>query len=207
MRLRNIKDKDDLLTNGEYLIKDGKLYKNKWSKEFSNNNPIHLEIGMGKGDFIYNMALKYPNINFIGIEKYSGVLARAIKKYPKKLDNLRILNMDALNLRETFGPEIEVIYLNFSDPWPKKRHRRRRLTSEMFLNIYDDIFKSKKRIKMKTDNKELFSYSLVSLSKHGYTLNEVSLDLKMSDIDNIETEYEIKFQNKGITINYLDALK
>lgn len=113
MRLRNLKDTEYFLNNCDYLIKEYEQLKGNWNKEFNNDNPIHLEIGMGKGDYIVGMALKYPNINFIGVEKYSGVIARAIKKYPKKLDNLRIINMDALNLEQAFLKEIEVIYLNF----------------------------------------------------------------------------------------------
>lgn len=207
MRLRNLKDKDVLINDCEYLIKDGKNLCGKWSLEFSNDNPIHLEIGMGKGDFVYNMAKKYPNINFVGIEKYAGVIARAIKKYPNKLDNLRIINMDALNLTEVFSKEIETIYLNFSDPWPKKRHALRRLSSEVFLQIYDNVFKNKKRIVMKTDNLILFQSSLVSLSNYGYILKDVNLDLANSDIPNVLTEYEAKFMNMGIKINYLVAEK
>lgn len=207
MRLRNLKDKDTLVNTCNYLIKDYTSLKGKWNKEFGNTNPIHIEIGMGKGDFIYHMALKYPNINFIGIEKYSGVIARAIKKYPHNLSNLRIINMDALSLKDVFLSEVETIYLNFSDPWPKKRHARRRLTSEMFLNIYDNLFKTKKRIVMKTDNLILFQSSLVSLSEYGYVLKDVNLDLTNSGIDNIPTEYETKFVSQGIKINYLVAEK
>ena len=207
MRLRNLKDKDILVDTCNYLIKDYISLKDKWNKEFGNNNPIHVEIGMGKGDFIYHMALKYPNINFIGIEKYSGVIARAVKKYPDTLPNLRIINMDALNLKDVFNKEIETIYLNFSDPWPKKRHARRRLTSEIFLNIYDYVFKNKRRIVMKTDNLILFASSLVSLSEYGYVLKDVNLDLANSEIDNVPTEYENKFVSQGIKINYLVAEK
>ena len=207
MRLRNLKDKDILVENCDYLIKDGESLKGKWQVEFGNNNAIHIEIGMGKGDYIYHMALKYPNINFIGIEKYSGVIARAIKKYPDKLANLRIINMDALNLNDVFSKEVETIYLNFSDPWPKKRHASRRLSSEVFLKIYDDVFKNKKRIVMKTDNLILFQSSLVSLSEYGYVLRDVNLDLASSEIENIPTEYEIKFMKLGVKINYLVAEK
>lgn len=207
MRLRNLKDKDILVENCDYLIKDGSLLKGKWQEEFGNNNDIHIEIGMGKGDYIYHMALKYPNINFIGIEKYSGVIARAIKKYPNKLANLRIINIDALNLNDVFYKEVETIYLNFSDPWPKKRHASRRLSSEVFLKIYDDVFKNKKRIVMKTDNLILFQSSLVSLSEYGYILRDVNLDLASSEIENIPTEYEIKFMKLGVKINYLVAEK
>lgn len=207
MRLRNLKDTEYFLNNCDYLIKEYEQLKGNWNKEFNNDNPIHLEIGMGKGDYIVGMALKYPNINFIGVEKYSGVIARAINKYPKKLDNLRIINMDALNLEQAFLKEIEVIYLNFSDPWPKKRQARRRLTSDIFLNIYDNLFVGKKRIVMKTDNLVLFASSLVSLSNYGYILKDVNLDLANSEIPNVLTEYEAKFVAKGIKINYLVAEK
>jgi len=207
MRLRNLKDKDLLLEQCSYLVKEPNKLIGNWALEFNNDNPIHLEIGMGKGDYIYNMALKYPNINFIGIEKYTGVIARAIKKYPQALSNLRIINMDALNLKDVFNKEIDIIYLNFSDPWPKKRTEKRRLTSDVFLNIYEDVFKDKKKIVMKTDNIILFASSLVSLSEFGYILKEVNLDLANSDIPNVLTEYESKFMSEGIKINYLVAEK
>lgn len=207
MRLRNLKDKDLLLNECDYLITNENEFIQNWNKEFGNDNPIHLEIGMGKGDFIYNMALQNLHINFVGIEKYAGVIARAIKKYPNKLDNLRIINMDALNLTNVFNKEISTIYLNFSDPWPKKRHASRRLTSDVFLKIYDDIFKDTKRIIMKTDNLILFQSSLVSLSLNGYKFKDVNLDLANSDIPNVYTEYERKFVKLGIRINYLVAEK
>ena len=162
---------------------------------------------MGKGDFIYEMAKKNPHINFIGIEKYSNVLARAIKKYPDSLPNLKIINLDALKLEDIFDQEIDTIYLNFSDPWPKKRQEKRRLTSEVYLTIYDSIFQDRKIIIMKTDNLGLFASSLVSLSKYGYVLEEVSLDLHHSDIPNVYTEYEKKFMSLGVKINYLKAEK
>ncbi len=207
MRLRNLKDKDILLDNCTYLIKDAKENKGNWQKVFKNDNDIHVEIGMGKGDFIYNMALLHPDINFIGIEKYTGVLARAIKKYPQALNNLYIINMDAKNITEVFNKEISTIYLNFSDPWPKKRTKDRRLTSEVFLNLYNDLFKGPKKIIMKTDNIGLFASSLVSLSENGYILKEVSLDLANTDIPNVTTEYERKFRDMGVKINYLVATK
>lgn len=206
MRLRNLANKEALLDSCDYLVRNSLIIGN-WNKEFNNDNPIHIEIGMGKGDFIYNMALNFPNINFVGIEKYSGVIARAIKKYPKKLDNLRIVNLDALGLNNWFSKEVETIYLNFSDPWPKKRQAKRRLTSEVFLKIYDDVFKSKKRIVQKTDNLVLFASSLVSLSEYGYVIKDVNLDLAHSDYFNIPTEYEKKFMDMGIKINYLVAEK
>lgn len=207
MRLRNLKDKEIVIEECLYLEKDPFKNKGKWSHLFNNNNEIHLEIGMGKGDFIYEMAKSYPNINFIGIEKYTGVLARALKKYPNPLPNLKVINLDALNLNEVFDREISTIYLNFSDPWPKKRTIKRRLTSDVFLSIYDSIFKSNKKIIMKTDNIDLFQYSLVSLSEYGYILKNVNLDLTNSDIPNIKTEYEKRFIEKGYKINYLVAEK
>ena len=207
MRLRNLKDKEELLRECSYLVKDGSSFKGKWQDCFGNDKPIHLEIGMGKGDFIYNMALKYSDINFVGIEKYTGVVARVIKKYPRELPNLRILNMDALDLENVFEGEIDVIYLNFSDPWPKKRQAKRRLSSEVFLSIYDGIFKSRQRIVMKTDNLVLFASSLVSLSNYGYVLKDVNLDLANSEIETVPTEYEMNFRSKGVKINYLVAEK
>ncbi len=207
MRLRNLKDKDILLENCSYLINDPCFYRGQWNRLFGNDNPIHLELGMGKGDFIYEMAKRNPEINFIGIEKYSNVLARAIKKYPEALPNLKVINIDALKLSEIFDREINTIYLNFSDPWPKARTKDRRLTSEVFLNIYDVVFKDKKTIMMKTDNLGLFASSLVSLSNHGYIFEEVNLDLNNSDIPNVLTEYEKKFNELGVKINYLKAVK
>lgn len=207
MRLRNLKDKDILLNNCDYLIKEPFNYKGKWNLLFGNSNPIYIEIGMGKGDFIYEMASKNPNINFVGIEKYSNVLARAIKKYSTSLPNLKIINVDAICLQEVFDKEIETIYLNFSDPWPKKRTKNRRLSSEVFLNIYDNLFKNDKLIIMKTDNLGLFASSIVSLSSYGYTFLDVNLDLHNSDIPNVLTEYEKKFKEMGIKINYLKAYK
>ncbi len=207
MRLRNLKDKDIVIDSCSYLIHEPDKLCGKWKEVFNNNNPIHLEIGMGKGDFIYNMALKYPNINFVGMEKYTGVIARAIKKYPECLPNLRIINDDALNVDKIFNKEIETIYLNFSDPWPKNRQAKRRLTSEVFLKIYDQAFINNKKIIMKTDNLLLFASSLVSLSNYGYIFKAVNLDLANSDIPNVVTEYEAKFVSKGVKINYLVAEK
>ena len=207
MRLRNLKDKDLLLENCSYLIRAPFFYQGKWSDVFQNDHPIHVEIGMGKGDFIYEMARIHPDINFVGIEKYSNVLARAIKKYPEGLPNLRIICLDALKLKAVFDQEIDMIYLNFSDPWPKKRTKDRRLTSEVFLTIYDSLFRNKKVIIMKTDNLGLFASSLVSLSQHGYVLEEVYFDFISSDIPNVMTEYEKKFVELGVKINYLKAVK
>ena len=208
MRLRNLKNNKEIIDNCPYLVKSPDEYKGKWHDNFVNsNNPIHLEIGMGKGKFIYEMAKNNPDINFIGMEKFDNVIARAIKKMPEMLPNLLLINTDALNLASIFDHEIDVLYLNFSDPWPKKRHANRRLTSPVFLQIYDNIFKDDNVIIQKTDNIALFAYSLSSLSTYGYTLKEVSLDLANTDIPNVTTEYEEKFQNLGTKINYLYAIK
>ena len=209
MRLRNVKNKDEILNSTDYLEINPNENKSKWNKVFNNNNPIHIEIGMGKGDFIIENALRYPNINFIGIEKYSSVLARAIEKlHDKELPNLRLIRMDANFIEDVFDKEIDTIYLNFSDPWPKKRTAKRRLTSDVFLDKYKNLFKKDHNIIMKTDNMNLFEYSLESFSRNGYILEKVSLDLHSSDIENnIETEYEKKFVAKGNKIYYVNAKK
>ena len=207
MRLRNVKNADTIVNNSEYVIKNPEEYKGKYKDLFNNNN-INIEIGMGKGDFIIGMAKKYPNINFIGIEKYESVMVRAIEKLKDiNLPNLKLIRMDAINIDKVFNKEINTIYLNFSDPWPKKRHAKRRLTSEVFLKLYDNIFSDIPHIIQKTDNIILFASSIESLSNYGYTFKKVSLDLKSEDIDNVVTEYENKFMNMGIKINYLDAIK
>ena len=209
MRLRNVKNKDEILHNTDYVVENEKEYKGKWKVYFSNKNDIYIEIGMGKGDFIIKNALSYPNINFIGIEKYSSVLARAVQKLEgQEISNLKLIRMDAKEIEDVFSNEVSRIYLNFSDPWPKKRQAKRRLTSEDFLKRYENIFKGSKEIILKTDNMGLFEFSIESLSKFGYTLERVSLDLHNSDIeDNIMTEYEEKFSSKGNKIYYLIAKK
>lgn len=211
MRLRNVKNKEEIINKSSCLVRNYKELRGKWKKEFSNENPIYIEIGMGKGGFILKNALDNPNINFIGIEKYDSVIARAIEKIEgleEIPNNLRIIRMDAKEIDEVFDKEIDRIYLNFSDPWPKKRHKERRLTSTTFLKKYDLIFKKDCEIIMKTDNVDLFQYSLESLSQNNYHFERVLLDLHNSDIlDNIMTEYEEKFTQKGIKINYLVAKK
>lgn len=211
MRLRNVKNKDEIMKNSTLLIENPSEYKGNWKKIFNNNNPIHIEIGMGKGDFIMEKANRYPNINFIGIEKFDSVIARAIEKIEGQdiiPNNLKLIRIDAKLIEEIFVNEIDKIYLNFSDPWPKKRHSERRLTSSTFLRKYESIFKKDFEIIMKTDNISLFEYSLESFSKNGYILEKVSLDLHNSDIENnIMTEYEKKFVEKNIKINYLVAKK
>ena len=208
MRPRRIKNQEEIIESSKYYVHRKDVEKNHLYKLFDNYNPIRLEIGMGKGDFIIGMAEKYPDINFIGIEVQSSVLVRAIKKLDElKLPNVRVMNIDAISLGDTFGHDIEHIYLNFSDPWPKTRHAKRRLTYDSFLDIYEKIFIENPKITLKTDNIGLFAYSIEQLVKHGYIFNKVSLDLANEDIDNVITEYEKKFMNKGVRINYLDAVK
>ena len=208
MRLRNVKNKEEILNKSKIFITNPEEYIGKWNKVFNNDNEIHIVIGMGKGSFIIEMARRYPNINFIGIEKYDSVIVRALEKIDY-LDNLRIVRMDASLINYSFYNEVSRIYLNFSDPWPKKRHALRRLTSPVFLEKYDSIFLGDSVIYQKTDNRSLFEYSLISLSEYGYVLKELSLDLyKLEDLSfNVPTEYEIKFNSKGQPIYRVVAVK
>lgn len=206
MRLRNVKGSKEIIDSSEYIIKDYKNYKGNYNKLFKNNNPIHIEIGMGKGNFIINMAKKYPNINFIGIEKYDSVIARSVQKIDDFIPNLKLIRMDATEIDEVFDKEIDVIYLNFSDPWPKNRHEHRRLTCERFLKRYDKLFKSKKNIIMKTDNRKLFEFSIISFIDHGYKIKNISLNLYEDDLtDNVKTEYEEKFSSMGYPIYKIEV--
>ena len=208
MRLRNVKNKDEILNASEYLIKCPEEYKGKWKELFGNDNPIYIEIGMGKGKFIIEHALTYPDINFIGIEKFDSVLARSLPKIPAGINNLYIVRMDALNIENVFDKEISRIYLNFSDPWPKVRHHLRRLSSRVFLDKYDSIFIDDASIYMRTDNQGLYIYSLMSFSEHGYILSDITFDLhSISDDKLITTEYEDKFSSKGMPIYAVVATK
>ncbi len=209
MRQRNVKNKKEIINNSKYIILNPSEYIGSWNKLFDNDNPIYIEIGMGKGDFILENAIKYPNINFIGIEKYDSIMALAIKKIEDSaLTNLKLIRMDALNILDIFNKEIDKIYLNFSDPWPKERHAKRRLTSPVFLNKYDNIFKNNKIIEMKTDNRRLFEYSLLSFNDNGYLIKEISLDLHHSNCsNNIMTEYEKKFSLQNMPIYYVKVEK
>ena len=203
MRLRNVKNKESIMNEAHSLIRDPACFKGKWSEFFHNGNPIYVEIGMGKGQFIIECAKNNPDINYIGIEKYDSVIVKALQKIEKKLDNLVMVRGDASFIQDFFDHEIAHIYLNFSDPWPKNRHHLRRLSSRVFLEKYDTIFKDKKVIEMRTDNRLLFQYSLVSFSESGYTLKNVSLDLHNDDMPLITTEYEDKFSSEGMPIYYV----
>lgn len=200
MRMRNPKNKDLLINTCDYFYSE--------ENTFDNNNPIHLEIGMGKGSFILQMALNNPNINFIGVEKYSSVASVAIKKINEyKPSNLKILIGDIANLTNMLESKIDTIYLNFSDPWPKDRHAKRRLTSINYLSFYDSLFKNNKHIIQKTDNDDLFEFSLNQFQEYGYKINKISYDLHKENIENTMTEYEEKFSSMGIKIKYVDVSK
>ena len=209
MRLRNIKNKKEIIENSKYIILNPKKYKGKWNDLFGNNNPIYIEIGMGKGKFIIENAMKYKNINFIGIEKYDTVIAKALKKVENyKIENLKLIRIDAKELNDVFNKEIDLIYLNFSDPWPKERHQKRRLTHKNFLKIYDELFRKGKSIILKTDNKSLFEYSVCSFSNYGYIIKNINVDLHNSDEnDIITTEYEDKLVNNGNIIYKVMCIK
>ena len=208
MRLRNVKNKEEILANSKFLVKDPYKNRGKWSSVFANNNPIYIEIWMGKGHFIIKNAIENPNINYIGIEMYDSVILRAVEKSNElELNNLYLIRMDARLINDIFDKEIDLIYLTFSDPWPKDRHAKRRLTSPIFLSRYDNIFKKNKRIIMKTDNRGLFDYSVESLKEYGYNIKDISYDLHKDKENIITTEYEDKFTNMGIKINYVEAYK
>ena len=209
MRVRNVKNKEEIINNSMYTMEDPYLFRGKWSSVFNNSNPIYLEIGIGKGKFILENAKNNPNINYIGIEKNGSVLSYAIKKIEEyKLNNLKLICFDANKIDEIFSKDIDLLYLNFSDPWPKNRHEKRRLTSSSFLEKYDKIFKKNKLIEMKTDNQGLFEYSVISLVNNGYKIEDISLDLtNKEDFINIRTEYEEKYILKNNRIYYLKAIK
>lgn len=204
MRLKHIKGSEEIVEKSEIVIKNPELYKGNWKSVFGNNNKIYLEIGMGKGSFLIEHALKNKSVNFIGFEKYPSVLLNAIDRIEKeKIDNIKIICADAGNIDKIFYKEISKLYLNFSDPWPKKRHEKRRLTSDVFLKKYNSIFKGFKVIEQKTDNDMLFDYSLESYKRNHYFV----LKKNKNYFDSIRTEYENKFISKGKNINYVKAVK
>ena len=208
MRLKNVKGAKETIELSNYVIKNPDEYKGKYRQLFKNNNDIHLEIGMGKGDFIIEMAQKYPNINFIGIEMFDSVLVRAVQKLKGlEIPNLKLIRFDATNIEKIFDKEITTIYLNFSDPWPKKKHEHRRLTSTRFLERYDRIFSYKSQIIQKTDNRKLFEFSLKSYVEYGYFIAEISLNLHEDSYENVETEYEKKFTKLGLPIYMVEVKK
>ncbi len=203
MRLRNIAGSREVIADSAFTVKDPEKKKGLWKKEvFKNDNPIHIEIGMGKGRFLMDMAALHPDINYVGIEKYSSVLLRAIQKQEQLLlPNIIFIRMDAEVISEVFAPsEVEKIYLNFSDPWPKDRHAKRRLPSREFLGRYDKILVPEGVVEFKTDNRDLFQFALEEVEPAGWTLDAVTYDLHNDETmnqGNVMTEYEEKFSQMG----------
>lgn len=202
MRLRNIRGSREAIAESDYVIHEPQELKGKWHEVFGNDNPIHIEIGMGKGKFIVEMAKLYPAINYIGIEKFSSVLVRGIQKLQQEpLPNLYFIRMEAEEITEVFASgEIAKIYLNFSDPWPKDRHAKRRLPSREFLRRYDEILDKRGNLEFKTDNHDLFQFALGELEPAGWHTDKVTEDLHHDELmmqGNVMTEYEERFSAMG----------
>ena len=212
MRLRNIPGSREVIAESRFCIQNPNEFRENWHTVFGNDHPIHIEVGMGKGRFLMEMAAAHPEINYIGIEMYSSVLLRAVQKAEEcgnTAENFRFIRMDARELPEVFGKgEVEVIYLNFSDPWPKDRHAKRRLTSRVFLGRYEQILAENGKVEFKTDNRELFEFSLSEVKEQGWLLESHTFDLhhdSVLSIGNIMTEYEEKFSSMGNPICKLTA--
>jgi len=211
MRLRKVKGATEIIeANADIVIPNGEDLRGKWQSIFERDQPIYIEVGMGKGQFVIGMAMKNPHLNFIGIEKFDSVMVRALEKVLESnpLPNLKLLKVDADQLEKIFAEnEVAGVYLNFSDPWPKPRHAKRRLTHENFLKIYENIMDNQGTICFKTDNRLLFEYSLVSLSQYNMELQDIALDLhQREELEwNVMTEYEQKFSAKGQPIYRLEA--
>ncbi|WP_283584122.1 tRNA (guanosine(46)-N7)-methyltransferase TrmB [Limosilactobacillus difficilis] len=210
MRVKHKKWAEPLMqAHPEMLVKEPAKYAGKWQERFAKKQPLQLELGMGKGQFIIGMAKAHPEINFIGMEIQSTVAAIALKKaLPEKLPNLQLINADGAELTSFFkSGEIDKLYLNFSDPWPKSRHEKRRLTYKTFLHEYQEILQDQGAIELKTDNMGFFEYSICSLNNCGLHFDGLWLDLHHSDeqANNVETEYEQKFAAKGQPIYKLAA--
>ena len=210
MRLRHIKGAEEEIAESPYVVQDPQSLKGRWHEFFGNDNPIRIEVGMGKGKFIMELAQMNPDINYVGIERYSSVLLRGLQKRAElELSNIYFMRIDALELADVFAEnEVERIYLNFSDPWPKARHAKRRLTSTEFLARYEKVLVESGRVEFKTDNTELFNFSLEQVKEAGWALIAYTYDLhhqeEMNE-GNIMTEYEQKFSEKGNPINKLIA--
>ena len=211
MRLRHIRGAEETIATSPYVIQEPELHKGSWNQVFGNDNPIQIEVGMGKGRFIMELAQQHPDINYIGIERYSSVLLRGLQKRAQlELNNIYFMCIDAKNMADYFAPgEVNKIYLNFSDPWPKDRHAKRRLTSTRFLERYDNILTPEGRVMFKTDNKDLFDFSLEQVEEAGWILENHTYDLHHSEYNegNVMTEYEEKFSAKGNPICRLVAYR
>lgn len=211
MRLRHIPGAEQIIEESPFIIQEPEQKKGHWNEVFGNGHPIRIEVGMGKGKFISQLAVQNPDVNYIGIERYSTVLVKALRRREQmELSNLYFMCIDAKDLAEIFAPEeVERIYLNFSDPWPKGRHGKRRLTSPQFMEIYDHILKKEGRVEFKTDNRGLFDYSLESIPEAGWKILEYTFDLHSSEMSkgNVMTEYEEKFAAEGKPICKLTAVR
>ena len=209
MRLRHIKGAEQQIAESPFVIHDPEEQKGHWRDVFGNDHPIEIEVGMGKGKFIMDLAAARPDVNYLGIERYSSVLLRALQKRAERdLSNIFFLCIDAKEMADYFAPgEVSRIYLNFSDPWPKDRHAKRRLTSPVFMEVYDSILKPDGVIEFKTDNRGLFEYSLESIPAAGWDILAHTFDLHRSDMaeGNVMTEYETKFASEGKPICKLVA--
>ncbi|MFU0827744.1 MAG: tRNA (guanine-N(7)-)-methyltransferase [Lachnoclostridium sp.] len=211
MRLRNVTGSREAIAANEFVVHEPERLKGRWKELFGNENPIHIEIGMGKGKFLIQMAQENPDINFIGIEKYSSVLIRAVQKRSEiELNNIWLIRFDAEYINNIFAEnEIEKIYLNFSDPWPKDRHAKRRLTSKEYLARYDKILKPDGEIIFKTDNRKLFDFTIEQIDIAGWKIRNYTYDLHHSEyaLGNVMTEYEEKFSSMGNPIFRLVAYR
>lgn len=202
MRLRNITGSREMIAESAFTVHEPEKVKGQWKQYLKNDNPIQIEIGMGKGRFIHTLAKQNPDINYVGIEKYSSVLLRAIQKMEEEpLPNLSFIRMDAEAITEVFGEgEVDKIYLNFSDPWPKDRHAKRRLPSAEFLRRYHQILKKDGRLEFKTDNRDLFDFAVEQLDEAGWKADYITYDLHSDEKlmqGNVMTEYEEKFSSMG----------
>lgn len=202
MRLRNITGADTYIANSKYVVQDEKMKKGCWNKVFGRKAPLHIEVGMGKGQFLMQLAQQNPEIDYVGIEMYSSVLLRAVQKMEENpIENLRFIRMDAREIEEVFDKEeVDKIYLNFSDPWPKDRHAKRRLPSRQFLERFDKILSREGNLEFKTDNKDLFDFAVEEIEPAGWQIDALTYDLHHDEImnqGNILTEYEEKFSSKG----------
>lgn len=212
MRLRNVPGAREVMVENQYVFTEPEGMKGTWSEVFNNDNPVRIEIGMGKGRFVSTLAQLNPDINYVGIEKYSSVLLRAVEKQDElNLPNLRFIRMDAEAITEVFDRgEVDRIYLNFSDPWPKDRHAKRRLTSRQFFERYNIILKKDGQVEFKTDNRPLFDFSIEEVKEAGWQLRAVTYDLhndaKLCE-GNVMTEYEERFSAAGNPICKLIAVR
>ena len=209
MRLRHIPGSEEEMERSPFVVQKPTEWQGRFHEKFGNDHPIEIEVGMGKGRFIMEKARQNPDLNYIGIERYSSVLLRALQKRAEiELDNIYFMCVDAMGLAEIFAPgEISRIYLNFSDPWPKDRHAKRRLTSPEFMKIYDRILEPGGTVEFKTDNAGLFAYSLAAIPEAGWQITASTFDLHHSDMTegNVMTEYEMKFSQMGNAICKLIA--